>query len=218
MPQQNPPDQLLAAIMRGDRGAANAVLEQFAPQRTPEQVISELLEPTLRAIGEAWAKESISLAQGYIAGKVVEDFLERVAEQRAQAPAGKRPGPVVIANAEDDFHPLGRRMVGTFLKLDGWEVIDLGTDVTADRLLDAAEQSGAKVVGVSAMMLTTARNIRAVRAQIERRGLRAHLKLAVGGAVFNLRPELVNELGGDGTAPNALEAPALFARLWESAS
>jgi methanogenic corrinoid protein MtbC1 len=64
------------------------------------------------------------------------------------------------------------------------------------------------------MMLTTAENIRAVRAELDARGLPGRIRLAVGGAVFKLRPELVREVGGDGSAPSAIQAPALFDRLW----
>jgi methanogenic corrinoid protein MtbC1 len=56
-------------------------------------------------------------------------------------------------------------------------------------------------------------NIRSVREELESRGLSGRIQLAVGGAVFRLRPELVEEVGGDGTAPSALQAPALFDRL-----
>jgi methanogenic corrinoid protein MtbC1 len=64
------------------------------------------------------------------------------------------------------------------------------------------------------MMLTTAENVRALRNEIDARGLRGRVRLAVGGAVFKLRPELMDEVGGDGTASSAIQAPELFDRLW----
>jgi len=79
--------------------------------------------------------------------------------------------------------------------------------------VDAALAEGARVIGVSAMMLTNAENIARVRAELDRRGLSGRVKLAVGGAVFVMRPELVAEVGGDGTAATAMDAPALFERL-----
>ena len=80
--------------------------------------------------------------------------------------------------------------------------------------VDAALANGARVIGVSAMMLTTAENIRALRSEIDARGLGGRIQLAVGGAVFKLRPELMLEVGGDGTASSAIQAPELFERLW----
>ena len=94
---------------------------------------------------------------------------------------------------------------------------DLGIDVEAKTFVDRAEMAGAKVIGVSAMTFDTAANIRGIRSEIDKRGLKGRIQLAVGGAVFRLRPELVEQVGGDGTAADALYAPALFARLWDQA-
>jgi methylmalonyl-CoA mutase cobalamin-binding domain/chain len=131
--------------------------------------------------------------------------------------SGNLKGPVILGNIEDDCHPLGRKIVASFLRLNGWDVRDLGIDVEAGRLVDEAILVGAKVIGVSAMIFTTARNIRKVREEIDRRGLTGMIMLAVGGAVFHLRPELVQEVGGDGTADNAFAAVSLFERLWKLA-
>ena len=132
-------------------------------------------------------------------------------------PSGGEPpkGPVVIGNIEEDFHALGRRMVGTFLRAEGWIVHDLGNDVPATEFVDKALEVGARVIGVSAMMMTTARNVRKVRDEIDNRGLTGRIQLAVGGAVFRVCPGLAEEVGGDGTAPDALGAAGLFDRLWE---
>jgi methanogenic corrinoid protein MtbC1 len=96
----------------------------------------------------------------------------------------------------------------------GWRVEDLGNDVPRRPVsCDRAAEAGASVIGVSAMMRTNALNIAAVREEIDRRGLTARVKLAVGGAIFASEPRLVAEVGGDGTCANAMEAPALFERL-----
>jgi len=138
----------------------------------------------------------------------------RVADKYNQAnPAPVKKGAVIIGNIEDDFHSLGRKMVSIFLKSAGWEIIDLGNDVPAKDFVDKAEKTGALFIAVSAMMYSTAMNIKKVREEIDRRGLNGKIKLAAGGAVFRLRPELLEEVGGDGTAGNAINVPALFDRL-----
>lgn len=120
---------------------------------------------------------------------------------------------MVVGNIEDDFHSLGRKMLTTFLAAAGFEVRDLGNDVPVEQFMQAAIESHARVIGVSAMIFTTAANIRGLREAIDRAGRRDRLQLAVGGAVFGLRPHLVAEVGGDGTASSALLAPALFTSL-----
>ncbi|MBF0525319.1 MAG: cobalamin-dependent protein [Deltaproteobacteria bacterium] len=209
--------ELLKAILDADRGEANRLIDEWAARHGYESAVTEVLTPALEAIGQMYMKTGeATLAQGYVAGKIAEDVLTKVLAARQEVGAGDAPlkGPVVIGNTEDDYHPLGRKMVAAFLRIAGWEVFDLGVDASPSALVDEAVAKGARVVGASAMMYSTARNIRKLREEIDRRGLTGRLQLAVGGAVFKLRPELAREIGGDGTAATALQAPALFEELW----
>lgn len=208
---------LIERIRLADRQSANALLDAWAAEHGYEHLLTHVLDPTLILIGEEWcSSETFTLAQVYVAAKVTEDVLSKIAELRKMPSEGRPPkGPVVIGNIEEDFHALGRRMVGTFLRAEGWIVHDLGNDVPATVFVDKALKLGARVIGVSAMMMTTARNIRRVRDEIDSRSLTGRIQLAVGGAVFRVCPGLVEEVGGDGTAPNALGAAGLFDRLWE---
>lgn len=208
---------LIEKIHHGDRMGANALLDAWAAEHGYERLLSEVLDPTLILIGEEWnSSETFTLAQVYVAAKVTEDVLSKIAARR-KSPSEDQPpkGPVVIGNIEEDFHALGRRMVGTFLRAEGWIVHDLGNDVPAALFVDKAQELGARVIGVSAMMMTTARTIKSVREEIDSRCLTGLIQLAVGGAVFRVCPGLVEEVGGDGTAANALGAGELFDRLWE---
>ncbi|HZK60894.1 MAG TPA: cobalamin-dependent protein [Anaerovoracaceae bacterium] len=117
---------------------------------------------------------------------------------------------------EDDYHPLGRRLVGIYAQAAGWEIIDLGTDVPAELFIEKAIENKADIIAVSAMMFTTAKNIIKVRHELDANALSGKVKLAVGGAIFKLRPELVAEIGGDGTGETAINAPDLFDALLKS--
>ena len=203
--------QLLDFILIGERKEAMDLLNDWAHRFHWRATIVELLEPVLHEIGKRWAAENISLAAGYMAGKIAEDVLLKAVQAEEAIPQTK--GPVVIGNIEDDYHSLGRKLVTIFLRTAGWRVIDLGNDVRAEEFVEAAVANGAKIIGVSAMMLTTAKNICNVRHELDRRGLSGSFKLAVGGAVFKIRPELVAEVGGDGTAASAVDAPRLMAQL-----
>ena len=207
-------ETLYALMLEAEREGAVALLLEYAGRHGFQAAVSDLLEPVLERAGEAWHRENLSLAQGYVAGKIAEDLLVAAAEAHGDLLLDIK-GPVVLGNVEDDYHSLGRKMVAVFLRAAGWRVIDLGNDVSPVDFIAAAVEHGARVIGVSAMMLTTAENIRAMRAEIDARGLKGKVRLAVGGAVFKLRPELMREVGGDGTAASAIQAPALFDRLWD---
>ena len=202
---------LIDHILVGERQQAMALLCSSSESSGWRKTIFTLLEPALEEIGRRWEAEHISLAAGYLAGKIAEEVLLRAAEREQALPETR--GPVILGNTEDDYHSLGRKLVAIFLRTGGWRVIDLGNDVLAEDFVEAAVQHEARIIGVSAMMLSTAENIAKIRNLLEQRGLSGDIKLAVGGAVFKLRPELVTEVGGDGTAANAVDAPRLMARL-----
>lgn len=208
---------LMERIHLGDRVGANALLDSWGAEFGLEHLLGDVLDPVLHRIGEDWrSSESFTLAQMYVAARVTEDVMSKIASRREPSLRGQPPkGPVVIGNVEEDFHPLGRRLVGTFLRTESWNVHDLGNDVPAAAFVDKAQETGARVIGVSAMMMTTALNIKRLRSEIDNRGLTGRIQLAVGGAVFRVCTGLAEEVGGDGTAPTALGAPELFQRLWE---
>ncbi len=206
--------KLLDVLINADRaGAAELINQALAEGISPDRAITEILDPALVQLGRLWENKTVSLAQNFVAAKIAEDILLRCLPDAGAAPRVPSQGPVVLGNIEDDFHSLGRRVVASFLRAAGWEVHDLGNDVPAEQFVDKAIEVKAVVVGASAMMQTTALNIRELRDVIDARGLQGRLKLAVGGAVFNWRPDLVAEVGGDGTAGNAAAADALFQRL-----
>jgi methylmalonyl-CoA mutase cobalamin-binding domain/chain len=207
-------DELLNTMVMTDRTAAAGLIERaLADGHPPDRLLTDVLDPALVRLGQMWERELASVAQTFVAAKIAEDVLQRCLPRADQGPSRPFKGRIVIGNIEDDFHSLGRRIVASFLLAAGWEVHDLGNDAIAELFVDRALAVDACVVGVSAMTQTTALNIRKVRDLIDARGLTGRIKLAVGGAVFNWRPVLVTEVGGDGTALNAAGADALCTRL-----
>ncbi len=208
---------LIEMFMSADPVGAQDLLREYVLSHGYENMILDLLGPSLLEVGKRWDSQDCSLAHAYVAIRTAEKIMTDYVSPEAHEKINGAKGPVVMGNIEDDFHGLGRSLVTAFLKVDGWTVHDLGNDIPAEEFVNSAIDLGAKVIGVSAMMYSTAENIKAVRAEIDRRDLTGGVQLAVGGAVFILHPELVQEVGGDGTARNALDAPALFAELHKKA-
>lgn len=201
-------------IKEGEKDQAVKQLKNWADESNFRTVILNILEPMLVAWGKLWMKGELSLAHGYLSGKVAEEFY-MLASQNEEfvASSVRNKGKVIIGNIEDDFHPLGRRLVSIYSQAAGWDIIDLGNDVPAELFVEKAIENDAQIIAVSSMMFTTARNIINVRKEMDKHSISGKVKLAVGGAVFKLRPELVAEVGGDGTAGTAMEAPELFEKL-----
>lgn len=204
--------ELIAGLINeGEKDKAVQLLNEWAILTSYNEVISNILEPMLINCGKLWMQGKLSLAHGYISGKVAEEFYLLAAnDPEFKSSSGKIKGTVILGNAEDDFHPLGRRLVRIYAQAAGWNIIDLETDVPAELFIEKATEYSAEIIAISAMMFTTAKNILKVRQELDRNGLSEKIKLAVGGAVFKLRPELVSEVGGDGTTDTAIGAPDLF--------
>lgn len=201
-------------INEGEKDKAVQLLSEWSTQTTFKDVIFNVLEPLLVAWGKLWMQGKLSLAQGYLSGKVAEAFYLVASQSEEMVVANKQmKGTIVLGNIEDDFHPLGRNLVNIFSTAAGWNIIDLGNDVPAEIFIENAIKNQAAIIAVSSMMFTTAKNILKIRKELDNQSLSDKIKLAVGGAVFKLRPELVTDIGGDGTADNAIDAPALFDSL-----
>ncbi len=210
----NKREMIAHLINEGEKDSAVQLLLEWSTQTSFKEVIFNVLEPMLTELGQLWMRGNISLAHGYLSGKVAEEFyLMAAGDQEFNLSRTRHRGTVVLGNIEDDFHPLGRRLVNIYAQSAGWNIIDLGTDVTAERFIEKAIENKADIVAVSAMMFTTAKNIIKVRQELDKNSLSGKVMLAVGGAVFKLRPELVTEIGGDGTADTAIGASDLFETL-----
>lgn len=205
---------IASLINNGEKDRAIQQLTEWSQQSSFKSVIYTIMEPLLVRYGKLWMQGKLSLAHGYLSGKVAEGFY-MIAAQDAEfnQSSGKPRGTIILGNIEDDFHPLGRRLVNVYSQAAGWNIIDLGNDVQPELFVEKAVACHADIIAVSAMMFTTAKNIIKVRTELDRNALSGKIKLAVGGAVFKLRPELVHEIGGDGTAETAMDAPKLFETL-----
>ena len=117
--------------------------------------------------------------------------IKETMQQRDQAPVSK--GKIVLATVKGDIHDIGKNIVRVILENYGYDVLDLGRDVDPERVVEAVRQTGAKLVGLSALMTTTVPNMQATIEALHA----AHLdcKVMVGGAV--LTPDYARDIGAD---------------------
>jgi 5-methyltetrahydrofolate--homocysteine methyltransferase len=113
-------------------------------------------------------------------------------------------GTIVLGTVAGDLHDVGKNLVGIMLKGAGFDVVDVGTDVPAERFVETAVASGASVIGLSALLTTTMVNMQPVIELVERRGLRGTVRTIVGGAP--LTEAFAREVGADGYGFDAANA------------
>jgi methanogenic corrinoid protein MtbC1 len=122
-------------------------------------------------------------------------------------------GTVVLGTVAGDIHEIGKSLVGTMLLANGFVVHDLGVDVPTSKFIAAVSETGANLVGLSALLTTTMSVQRKVVEELTEAGLRDQVKVMVGGAPVSM--QWAQEIGADGYAEDAVGAVALARRLVE---
>lgn len=147
--------------------------------------------------GEIYIPEVLIAARAMHAGMAM---LKPILSQSTGIMAGK----VIIGTVKGDLHDIGKNLVIMMLEGGGFEVVDLGIDVPSDKFIEAIRQHQPQVVGMSALLTTTMREMKNTIQAIEWAGLRKQVKTIVGGAP--LTEKFAREIGADGYAPDAASA------------
>jgi len=197
----------IAACLRNgdDEKVAQLTLQAIDDGLPAEEILSNGLMSGMRVVGELFRDHEVFLPEVLLAARAMNrgvDLLKPLLAGEEIPTIGK----VVIGTAKGDLHDIGKNLVGIMLKGAGFEVIDLGNDVTADRFVDTAVDSGAKVIGISALLTTTMSSMKDVVDLLRDRGLAGEIHTIVGGAPVS--KEFAEEIGADGygyDAANAVE-------------
>ena len=187
-------DALFAAVRRGLKAEARAAADAAVPMREPLDVVNTSLIPALDAGGDGFEKRTVFLPQLLQAATAAQAAFESIkAKIAASGQAQGSKGKIVIATVKGDVHDIGKNIVRVILENYGYDVLDLGRDVAPERVVEAVRQTGAKLVGLSALMTTTVPNMQATIEALHAAGL--DCKVMVGGAV--LTPDYARNIGAD---------------------
>jgi 5-methyltetrahydrofolate--homocysteine methyltransferase len=185
----------------------NAALEAGAK---PRIVLSDGLSAGVRAVGKRFESGEYYLTDLVLAGEVMKEGLASL-ESLLAALGAKGQGTIVLATVEGDIHEIGRSLVGTMLKAAGFEVVDLGVDVPAGRIVEAVRTHKAQMVGLSVLLTTMAAEIQKVVDELVESGLRSQVQVMIGGACTT--PELAQEMGCDAHGADAVAAVRICEEL-----
>ena len=190
--------------------AGRALGEEIAPG----EILRAGLIAGMTVVGDAFRRHEIFLPDVLLAAKAMQAGLDVL---RPHLAAGGVPtaGRVVLGTVRGDLHDIGKNLVGILLGGAGFDVIDLGVDVPPERFVHCAEERGAAVIGVSALLTTTMTGMREVVALVHARGLAGRVKVIVGGAPVT--EAFAREIGADGYAYDAASAAVRVKQLMGAA-
>lgn len=184
----------------------------LARGENPAAILSDELIPGIMDVGRKYERKEYFLPQLLLSAETMQIGFERLKPLlEAQGDGQARPK-VVLATVEGDIHDIGKNIVGLMLKNHGFDVLDLGKDVPAARIVEVAQENGAQLIGLSALMTTTMVRMEDTVKLLRARGLST--KVMVGGAVVS--EAFARSIGADGHAADAVEAVRLAQRLLDA--
>jgi len=196
--------------------AAKVVDEAFKSGVSAEDIVFNIVIPSINGMLCSISSQpgGASIAQHFIASQIASDIVEQMIPHFKQHPTIS--GTIVIGTAAGDFHGLGKRIVIGCLKAQMYEVYDLGLNVAPELFVDKAVEHGAQVIGISSLMVHTARGengCRKVREILKERALEDRIKIIVGGAPYRFDEQLYCQVGADAWADTAMDAGPIMEKL-----
>lgn len=202
--------QIMNAVLKGNRNGIVAMTKEALEKgENAKELLDEALLPAINRVGDLFEKKKYFLPQLIAGAEAMKNAIEVLEPHLLSGASDENSPVVVIATVEGDIHDIGKNLVALMLKNYGFTVYDMGKDVPARDIVDAAKKYDADVIGLSALMTTTMQKMREVVELAKKEGLKA--KIIVGGAVIT--QDYADEIHADGYSEDAAEAVKVAKRI-----
>ncbi|MBW1733718.1 MAG: corrinoid protein [Deltaproteobacteria bacterium] len=178
----------------------------------PTSIIDEALIGAMDVVGQLFSDSEIFVPEMLVSALTMKLGLEKV-KPLLKSEAAERKGTIIMGTVKGDIHDIGKNIVLMMLEGAGFEVVDLGVDLTVEKLMDKVEDLSPDLLGLSALLTTTMPEMERVIQELGTRGFRDRLKVMVGGAPVS--ESFARKIGADGYGADAAEAVQLARRLVE---
>jgi 5-methyltetrahydrofolate--homocysteine methyltransferase len=206
---------LYDAILNGDAKKARAATEAaLAAGDGPMDLIQESMVPAMDEVGRLFECEEYFVPELLVAGRAMKSTMELLRPLLVAA-GQKLSVRVVIGTVKGDLHDIGKNIVASMLEGSGFEVIDLGTDVSPEDFVNAVQERKPQVVCMSALLTVTMPAMKTTIDALTSASLRTKVKVLIGGAPVTM--QYAKEIGADGYSENASGAVGLVKNLLATA-
>jgi methanogenic corrinoid protein MtbC1 len=210
--EKDPLSELKRSITIYDKELAVSSFKKLIAEKTSPLIILESMTEVMRLIGKAYEDDDLFLPDLIGASDTMAAVMPLVEIEIHNSGAEvKTLGVIVLGTVLGDIHTIGKQMVGTLLRADGFTVYDIGVDVSADKFIDAIKTYNADILAMSALLTTTAYEQKKVISIMEKENLRDVVKIMVGGGAVT--QEFADSIGADGYDPTAPGAAKLARKL-----
>ncbi len=203
--------QLYDSILVGNFKQARQITENaLAANADPQELVQKYMIPAMDEVGRRYEANEYFVPELLIAARAMKASLELI-RPLLIARGASFAGRVVIGTVKGDLHDIGKNLVAAMLEGAGFEVIDLGVDVSPEKFANAIKEKDANLVAMSALLTTTMSSMKSIIDAIAAAGLRSRVKVMIGGAPVT--DKYASDIGADGYSSNANGAVALARRL-----
>jgi 5-methyltetrahydrofolate--homocysteine methyltransferase len=193
---------LTQAVIEGDVQTASAEVERAIQADAPaETILNQGLIAAMAEVGRLYEEQTYFLPEMLAAAQAMKAGLAKLRPLLAEQALEPR-GRVALGTVQGDIHDIGKNLVGMMLEGAGFEVVDLGADVSPERFVEVAPN--VQLIGLSALLTTTMPTMGDVMTALEEAGVRDRVKVIVGGAPVT--PAFAERIGADGYSPDASSA------------
>lgn len=194
-------DAILTMDLEGITAVARAAMDAGV---NPSAAITDGMVPGMVEVGQKFEEGEYFLSELVVAGEVMKDGMKVIEPYLTAGAAGaEAKAKAIMATVEGDYHDIGKNIVVTLLGVQGFDVIDLGMDVPASRIVQEVRAQSPLIVGLSALLSTTMARMGDVIQGLKEAGLRDSVKVIVGGTPVT--PAFADSIGADHCAVNAIE-------------
>ena len=169
----------------------------------PKKIVINALSGSMETVGEKFDSGEYLIPDMLASAECVGAAMDLLGPHLADAGVESK-GKFVLATVSGDLHDIGKNIVGIMLKGAGFDVLDLGNDVAADRIVSHLKETGARYLGLSALLTTTMREMGTVIQMIDKEGLRDQVRVLIGGAPTS--KSFAEEIGADAYCRDAFQA------------
>jgi len=204
-------DEIALEVVKGDAGSVEGLTEKALSQGiSAAEILNKGLVKGMGSVSEKFKNNEIFIPEVLISAKSMKSGVEILKPFLAKAEI-KSQGKVIIGTVKGDLHDIGKNIVAMLLQGAGFEVVDLGADVSKEKFLEFAQKENPDILGMSALLTTTMIYMREVIDAVRNAGLKKDIKVIIGGApVTQSYAEAIN---ADGYAPDAASAVDLSKRI-----
>lgn len=202
--------KIYTVVLEGERLSARPSVQAALDAKIDPQTILNTMISAMQKVGKRFEEGEYFVPEMLIAARTMQESMELLKPHLlgVETPSA---GLLVIGTVKGDMHDVGKNLVGLMLESAGFQVIDLGVDVSAEKFVQAVRQHHPQIVAVSALLTTTMPGLKTVIDALEKAGLRHEVKIMVGGAPIT--DGYAQKIGADGYSPDASRAVLLAKKL-----